>query len=78
MSSNKLLNKSKLSLNSRGVTRHLSHDETRDWVHENETRFLDFFFFKDPQRLNIYGKLVFHSTEKHKNQLILYEIKLIF
>ncbi len=36
----------------------------RDWVHENEMRFLDFKKKKNPQ----WWKIVFYSTEKHKMQ----------
>ncbi len=49
---------------------------------ENEMRFLDFSLKSSTMN----GKIVFYSTEKHKiqkngafwNELVLYEIKLIF
>ncbi len=50
--------------NARGVTRHLSHEMWRDWVHENEMRFFDFSLKSSTMN----GKVVFYSTEKHKIQ----------
>ncbi len=59
--------------NARGVTRHLSHEMWRDWVHENEIRFFDFSLKSSTMN----GKVVFYSTEKHK-KMVHFEMNLFF
>lgn len=61
----------------RGVTRHLSH-ETRHWVHDNETRFVDFLKEIHNDEIDRENFVLFTLKTQNEKKCRHYKIKLYF